>query len=202
MVNKHITTVFFDWGGVVANDPGTEFLENLLRSLGAPEDKLTLFYKHYLMPLTRGKITEDQMWNDLRQQHGLTVPKDVSHHFLKWDGLKANADILNLIDEVRLHGYRTAMLSNIIAPTYRALEQADYYSHFDAVVASCYVGYAKPEPEMYKAALALVHARAEECLFVDDKQLNLDPAQRLGFVTILAENPQQIIHDVRAVLSL
>jgi len=32
--------------------------------------------------------------------------------------------------------------------------------------------------------------------YIDDKQAYLDPAKRMGFTTILAQNPKQIMQDV------
>jgi len=61
------------------------------------------------------------------------------------------------------------------------------------------VGYVKPEKEIYKIALERFRVTAQESVFIDDKQSLLDPAEQIGFKTILAKSPEQIIRDVRAV---
>ena len=68
------------------------------------------------------------------------------------------------------------------------------------VIASCKVGYGKPDQEIYDIALQKMHTTAKESLFIDDKQTFLDPAVKMGFRTILARNSEQIINDVQAML--
>lgn len=41
---------------------------------------------------------------------------------------------------------------------------------FDAFVCSCDVGLRKPDPAIYKLALSVAGVRAEECLYVDDRE--------------------------------
>ena len=39
-----IKTVFFDWGGVIAPDPGDDFLSSLLRRIGANDEQIQEMY--------------------------------------------------------------------------------------------------------------------------------------------------------------
>ena len=89
----------------------------------------------------------------------------------------------------------------MIEPTYNVLEGAGFYDKFDVVIASCKEGFVKPEIEIYQLALERLGVIPEESVFVDDKQANLNPAIEMGFEVILAENPEQIIRDVKEVLS-
>lgn len=41
---------------------------------------------------------------------------------------------------------------------------------FDGFVCSCYVGLRKPDPAIYKLALGVAGVRAEECLYIDDRE--------------------------------
>ena len=58
------------------------------------------------------------------------------------------------------------------------------------------VGYGKPDKQIYDIALIKMDTIAERSLFIDDKQSFLDPAIKMGFTTILAVSPEQIIRDV------
>ncbi len=55
---------------------------------------------------------------------------------------------------------------------------------FDAYVLSYEVGYMKPAPQIYKVALKKAKARAEECLFIDDREENVEAALKLGIHAI------------------
>ena len=52
--------------------------------------------------------------------------------------------------------------------------------HVDAVVSSNFVGAAKPDPEIYMAAIQAAGVCAAEALFVDDSTAHVAAAERLG----------------------
>lgn len=196
-----IDTVFFDWGGVVADDPGDDFLGQLLKDIGATDEQVATIFQTYMQRFMRGQITEDEYWQEIKGKFNLLIPNTISDEFMKWSGLVANRDILDLVSELRESGLKVAILSNVIEPTYNVLASAGYYSLFDEVIASCKVGYAKPELEIYQLSLDRLATTADRSLFVDDKQRNLDPALQMGFSVILAKNPEQIVSDIRNTLS-
>ncbi len=193
-------TIFFDWGGVVADDPGDDFLAKLLEGIGASPEQIQEIYRRYMKQFMRGEITEQEYWNALRDEYGFKIQDSISEEFRKWNGLVANDAILALVDEAKASGWQTAILSNVMEPTYNVLRAAGFYDRFDIVIASCSEGVAKPDRAIYKIALSKSGATANESVFIDDKQRNLDPASAMGFQTILAENPEQIIADLRNIL--
>ncbi|MDH7490319.1 MAG: pyrimidine 5'-nucleotidase, partial [Anaerolineae bacterium] len=68
----------------------------------------------------------------------------------------------------------------------RVLELLGVEHHFSAIIdikATHYVN--KPDPEAYQHALALLGARAEECLLLDDMPRNLVPGRAMGMTTVL-----------------
>lgn len=194
-------TIFFDWGGVVADDPGDDFLTKLLRDIGASPEQIQEIFQLYMKRFMRGEITEAEYWDALRANYGFAIDESISEEFKKWSGLVANQDILALVDEAKDKGWQTAILSNVIEPTYNVLQEAGFYDKFDVVIASCKEGYAKPEIEIYQISLKRLNAKPEESVFIDDKQSNLNPANEIGFKTILAQNPDQIIRDVTQAIS-
>lgn len=193
-------TIFFDWGGVVADDPGDDFLKELLVSIGASPEQIEEIFQLHMKRFMRGQISEAEYWNELRSTYGFTIHESISEEFAKWSGFVANQDILALADEAKEKGWQVAILSNVIEPTYNVLKKAGLYDKFDAVIASCEEGFAKPELYIYRTALERLNTSPEESVFIDDKQRNLSPALDMGLRVILAETPEQIIRDVRKVL--
>lgn len=191
-----INTIFFDWGGVIANDPGGDFLDQLLRDAGATEEQVQEIYGTYGRRFMRGELSEAEYWDELRTKYGLAIHDTISDEFKNWKGLVKNDAVLAVVDQAKAKGIQVAVLSNVIEPTYNVLQQAGYYDRFDKVVASCKVGFAKPQPEIYEIALKELNTTAEQSLFIDDKQSSLDPAIKMGFKTILAQSPEQIIKDL------
>ena len=72
------------------------------------------------------------------------------------------------------------LLSDTSPSLKRVFESAGIWRYFDAHVFSTDVGALKPDPAMYARILALLGARAEECLFVDDLPRNLRGAEKAG----------------------
>lgn len=193
-----IDTIFFDWGGVIAGDPGDDFLGLLLRTIGASDAQVEEILDTYKISFMKGEISEAEYWENLKRHYGFSIHDTISDEFKKWRGLEVNSQVLALVEQAKLRGMRVALLTNVIEPTYNVLNAAHCYDHFDVVLASCKLGLVKPQPEIYQLALDELQTNAKRSLFIDDKQKNLDPAIAMGFQTILAEDPSQIIRDVNS----
>ena len=100
---------------------------------------------------------------------------------------------LEKLKELKERGYRIYMLSNtneahwqkIVAQCFGGQDVVD--SHFDHVFLSQEMHMAKPNDNIYLKVLKDIHAKANECLFLDDSSANLEAASALGFHTYHAE---------------
>jgi len=72
------------------------------------------------------------------------------------------------------------------------IEAFDLRSNFLVFFSSCYVRSRKPEETIYRIALEVTQRPPEECLFIDDRPLNLESPRRLGMNTILHQNAEQL----------
>ncbi len=70
--------------------------------------------------------------------------------------------------------------------------------YFSVFFSSCYLGVSKPHAEIYELALDLSQRPPKECVFIDDRALNVETAQHLGLHTIQFLNAQQMENDLRA----
>src|SRR5579862_5760261 len=69
---------------------------------------------------------------------------------------------------------------------------------FKAFFSSCYLGIRKPNEGIYRLALEVTQRRPEECLFIDDRELNLECACQLRMRTIQFQNAAQLRQDLAA----
>jgi len=67
---------------------------------------------------------------------------------------------------------------------------------FTLFVSSCFVGFRKPEPPIYRLAVEVTQKPAEECCFIDDRALNLECARQLGMHTIEMQDVEQLKRDL------
>jgi HAD superfamily hydrolase (TIGR01509 family) len=59
-----------------------------------------------------------------------------------------------------------------------------WFNEFQVRVLSCEVGEAKPEPAIFVLAAERLQVRAQQCLFVDDREANIAGAQQAGMQTL------------------
>jgi putative hydrolase of the HAD superfamily len=78
------------------------------------------------------------------------------------------------------------------------IEKFGLRQYFSVFFSSCYLGVSKPHAEIYQLALDLSQRKAEECVFIDDRALNVESAQHVGLTTILFQNAKQMENDLRA----
>ena len=64
------------------------------------------------------------------------------------------------------------------------IHKFDLARNFAAFFSSCYLRVRKPDPHIYRTVLGITHRTPEECIFIDDRPPNLEPAGALGIGTI------------------
>jgi putative hydrolase of the HAD superfamily len=68
---------------------------------------------------------------------------------------------------------------------------------FQVFFSSCYVHSRKPEEGIFRVALAVTQRRPDECVFIDDRPLNLESPRRLGMSVIHHQSADQLRADLR-----
>jgi putative hydrolase of the HAD superfamily len=131
------------------------------------------------------------------------------------DGVHLWDDSVPTLRELRARGLRTAIVSNCDHATRPIVDDLGLEREADAIVLSFEVGVAKPDPGIYRAALAAVGAGPEEAVFVDDQAWYCDGAQALGIRSFLirrddaepaegfgAVGDRDVLRDLRSLLDL
>jgi len=57
----------------------------------------------------------------------------------------------------------------------------------------------KPDEEIFRLFLQRIGRSAEDCVFIDDAQVNIDAANRLGFTGILFRNAAELRADLEKI---
>ena len=68
---------------------------------------------------------------------------------------------------------------------------------FQVFFSSCYIHSRKPEEGIFRVALAVTQRKPEECVFIDDRPLNLEAPRRLGMAVIHHQSPDQLRAELR-----
>jgi putative hydrolase of the HAD superfamily len=118
-----------------------------------------------------------------------------------FEHLQPNPAMIDFMRELRGRGLRMALLTNNVRewePQWRAkLPEIDEI--FELVVDSAFVGMRKPDREIYELTLErLGDVSAEECLFVDDVDVNCETARSLGMHAVHYLDADQAMAEIRA----
>ncbi|HEX3363300.1 MAG TPA: HAD family phosphatase [Solirubrobacterales bacterium] len=211
--NGRIEAVVSDFGGVLTTPLMGSFLalqdehgvsvedfgEAMKAAAESGDGEIPLF------KLERGDITEPEFLDVLRDGLEPRIGhRPHLHRFREifFEALDPNEPMIELMRELKISGLRMAMLTNNVVewePLWRTMLPVD--DIFEMVIDSGYVGYRKPEKQIYEITLERLGLPAEACLFVDDMELNCDAARELGFTAVQYRDAGQAIADVRAALA-
>jgi putative hydrolase of the HAD superfamily len=205
---SQIRAVISDFGGVLTN-PLWEAFAAWNENVGADPGVLGMALQraaeergeHPLYALEKGRLTEDEFTGIVQAQ----LPGDIQLEGFRdvyFSHLHPNEPMIELMRELRDRGLRMAMLTNNVRewePLWRAKLPVDEI--FEVVVDSAFVGMRKPEREIYELTLErLGDVRAEECVFVDDVDVNCAMAVELGMTAVQYVSPDQAVAEIRAVV--
>jgi len=85
--------------------------------------------------------------------------------------------------------YSLGMLSDAMPSLIKFMDQWGLLSFFDATVISTQIGAIKPDPRMYETILQRLNADPADCLFVDDRAINLEGAIAAGMKAVQMARP-------------
>ena len=205
-----IRAIVSDFGGVLTTPLSEAFrgyeeesgirTEDLGRALAQAQER---HGEHPLFELERGEISEQEFRR--RLQEGLPHEFDLDAlRDVYFDRLQPNTMMIDYMRELRGRGLRMALCTNNVRewePLWRAkLPQLDQI--FEVVVDSAFVGARKPEARIYEVTLDRLGdgLRFEDCLLVDDIELNCDAAASLGMRAVRFEGSRQAIEAIEAEL--
>jgi putative hydrolase of the HAD superfamily len=206
---SQIRAVISDFGGVLTN-PLWEAFAGWNERVGADPGVLGMALQkaaeelgeHPLYALEKGHMTEAEFTAVVQAQ----LPDDIQLEGFReiyFSHLHPNEPMIELMRDLRGRGLRMAMLTNNVRewePLWRAKLPVDEI--FEVVVDSAFVGMRKPEREIYELTLErLGDVRPEECVFVDDVDVNCAMAAELGMTAVHYQSPEQASEEIERAVS-
>jgi len=162
--------------------------------------------EHPLFELERGRMSEADFLAALSRELEPELGHEPQlHRFseIYFDALEVNEPMIGVMRDAKARGLRMALLTNNIRewePLWRAMLPVDEI--FELVVDSAFVGMRKPEPEIYELTVERLEdgIGPADCLFVDDVEINVEAAERLGMRTVHFQSNEQAIPEIEAAL--
>jgi putative hydrolase of the HAD superfamily len=189
-----ITTLFFDLGGVcISNGWDHEQRQMVAKKFGFDYETFDSRHRQVVDALERGQLTlDDYLKWTIFYQPRLFTPEEVVHEIQQLS--TAFSETLHLVQAVQQTGrYLLATINNESRELneYR-IEQFGLRKLFTAFFTSCYLGLTKPQPEHYRRALQITQRAPDECLYIDDRPMNVEVAGILGMHAVRFTDAAQL----------
>lgn len=187
--------VIFDFFGVFCPDITLEWFKKV-----SPE------YREKLSDLqaicTRsdyGKLSKNDFYEEISRLTNVSVDEVV-------DGVEAeiaiNISLVTFVKELRNKGYKLACLSNGTHEwTLEVINNHNLTVLFDEIVLSGDLGIIKPDPRIYNHTLEKLGVEASQAVFVDDRSINTDAAEKCGISSIVFTDTDQFIREFEILTS-
>jgi putative hydrolase of the HAD superfamily len=194
--------VVFDYGRVLSQSPTLSELQQFAALVGVSEPPFFELYSDTRDEYDCGRIDCQQHWQCFADAAGISLTLHQVQRIVEFENrlwLRANPRTLKLAGDIRSHGVRTAILSNMPLDLLGELRQvSDWLSGFEVQIWSCEHGIIKPDPAIYQLCLRQLNCAPRRVLFFDDRPRNVEAAKTLGmeaYVFESAEHAAAVVYE-------
>jgi putative hydrolase of the HAD superfamily len=194
-----ITTMFWDIGGVIlSNGWDRAARKEAAKVFGMDWEEFQDRHDLCFPALDAGLITLHEYLDRavFHPPRSFTREEFIAHMFAQSREFPESRAVL---DEVtRMKRYFIASINNepLELNSYR-IEKFDLRRNFEVFFSSCYVRSRKPEEIIFRMALQISQRPPENCLFIDDRPLNLEVPRRLGMNVIHYQDAERLRSELR-----
>ena len=200
-----IRALITDFGGVLVRTRTDRSRRSLEERLGLKPG--TLEDRVFSSPLSQraqhGAISEEKFWQEIARELDLAhlglTPQAFRDKFFADDFL--DEELMAFIRDVR-PPLKTGLISNAWSGMRELIHTiVPIADAFDALVISAEEKMMKPDPRIYQLALDRLNVRADEAIFLDDVEVNIDACTALGMHGVHFKSSEQARRDIRALLA-
>lgn len=183
----HIDTVILDIGNVLAGFIPKEYLKNI-----GIEDKMidkvcdAVIENEIWTEYDRGIISYTETLGKFIEQSP-ELEQEIKTVIGNLNGIVKRFDYTDKwIQELKERGYQVLYLSNISEKLFNDCEEElDFVHQMDGGILSFEAKMIKPDKEIYELVISEFHLKPEKCVFIDDRDVNVQAAKKAGLNTIL-----------------
>jgi putative hydrolase of the HAD superfamily len=176
-----IRAVFFDFGGVIAEEGWENGLREIASRHGFEPAQFfadccdVLWSTGYMY----GRATEQEYWDGISGRYDFKMTHDEMRGLI-FERFAIRGEMIELIKDIGRAGYRLAILSDQT----NWLDEFDgrygFYKYFEEVYNSYRLGKGKKDQTVFAEVCADFGVPSEETLFVDDNAGHIERAQKSG----------------------
>ncbi len=196
-----INTVILDYGHVLSFPPQPSDYQRAAALSGIDRNPFEKVYWSNRADYDRGSIDGPTYWRRIARATGRELTLDqidslIANDIAIW--MHANSVMMDWTRALKRGGLKIAILSNMPIEISRYMRQyAPWFRDFDHVCFSAEVQLAKPGAAIYHACLEALHSQPEECLFIDDRDENVEAARALGMYALKFVSVHELALEVQ-----
>lgn len=187
-----IRAIIFDCFGVLYRSSADELYE-----MCQPDDRPHLH--DIRLQRDRGYIHYEEYLDSVAKLVG--KPASEIQHITESSHIR-NEELFSYIREIDRTKYRVGVLSNIGDTIINQLfTEQELDELFDATVLSYQVGMVKPDPAIYRLMAERLDATEDECVMIDDGEMNCEGAEHVGMSSVHYTNNAETLAKLEEILS-
>lgn len=196
-----IQAIFFDFGGVILRTEYQSPRQQLAERFNMEYEDIdkAVFGSPSAQRASVGEITEEAHWKEIGRRFKLSDADLKAFEESFFGGDVIDRDFIEYIDSLRPK-YHVGLISNAWSGLREYITREKIIQVFDSVTISAEVGVAKPDAKIYQIALDHAKVQANEAVFVDDFQVNIEACESIGMKGVLFKSPQDVIKQLYQVL--
>lgn len=200
MTEQRISTVLFDFGGVVIRTP---FELDTDGGRGPFDPSTDAEWQRF----QSGEMTERDYWHR-RAARQFPDSDDPTFDYMKTlyetdEARVVRPEMRAYVADLQDRGYRTAALTNDLAAFHDQtwIDRMTILREFEPLIDLSHVGFLKPSPEAYAHALKVLGTTGEDVVFLDDQPANVAGAREAG-ITAVRFDPTDVDGSIAALESV
>ena len=193
-------TIIFDLGGVLV-DWNPEYV--FLNEFKGDRKKMNWFFKNICTNEWNEQQDGGKLISEATEERIKLFPKYenlIKMYYGKWENMlkgeiNESVEILKKLKEMK---FNLIALTNWSAETFPvALKRFDFLKLFSGIVVSGEIQMLKPFPEIYKYTLQKYNLNPRECIFIDDRPVNVMGGEKCGIDGIIFDTPKKLINSLK-----
>jgi putative hydrolase of the HAD superfamily len=199
-VSPSVSAVILDYGQVLARSATREDFERMAKMFNVSFEVFYTLWEASRDTYDRGDLTPEEYWLKLAAQANTPIDRgeiEILRNIEVEIWAHVDPNMLDWVSQLRAAGVKTGLLSNMPCDLVTHLRtNCEWLENFDFKTFSSEVGLIKPDPAIYEHTLRGLGVSADEALFLDDREINIQAARVLGIHAIQFRSIAQLRHDL------
>jgi putative hydrolase of the HAD superfamily len=193
-----ITTIFFDIGGVLLTDGwGHVSRRAAAEKFGLDWEEYSERHEKVAHAIEVNRLTLERYLDRAVFYRPRSFTREEFRDFI-FAQSQPNADSLRVAEELAQSGryFMTTLNNEILELNVYRIEKFGLRQYFPVFFSSCFLGLRKPDEAIYRMVLQITQRAPQECIFIDDREVNLECPRELGLATILFQDASQLRREL------